>query len=94
MIKNDCLFCKIINGEIPSEQVHRDELVIAFRDINPVAPVHILIVPIKHIQDNNDYSDVDNIIAGRMFSIVRQLAIQEGIAQDGYRLIMSRRRWM
>jgi histidine triad (HIT) family protein len=89
MRNNDCLFCKIINGEIPSEQVHKDKLLVAFRDINPVAPCHILVVPIKHIQDNNNFSAVDEKIAGRMFTVVKELAIKEGIAQNGYRLIMN-----
>ncbi len=85
----DCLFCKIIKGEIPSEQVHKDELVIAFRDKNPVAPSHILVVPIKHIQDNNEFLVVDEKIAGRMFTVVKELAIKEGIAEGGYRLIVN-----
>lgn len=89
MQTTDCLFCKIIAGEIPSESVYQDDLVMAFRDIHPVAPIHILIVPIKHIRDNNDFTPEDEPIIGRMFSIVKQLAAQEGIAEDGYRLIMN-----
>ena len=85
----NCLFCKIVAGEIPSTKVYEDELLTAFRDINPVAPTHILIVPNKHIVDNNDFSPEDELIAGKMFSLVRTLAEQEGIMQDGYRLIMN-----
>lgn len=85
----DCLFCKIVAGEIPSSKVYEDDLLFAFRDINPLAPTHVLIVPKKHIQDNNDFSQEDEIIAGRMFSAVKTIAAQEGIAENGYRLIMN-----
>ena len=85
----DCLFCKIVAGEIPSTLVFQDEQITAFRDINPVAPVHILIVPNKHIADNNDFKPEDEAIAGRMFTLVREIAAQEGIAEDGYRLILN-----
>jgi histidine triad (HIT) family protein len=85
----DCLFCKIVAGEIPSKKVYEDELLFAFRDINPVAPTHILIVPKKHIRDNNDFSQDDETIAGRMFSAVKTISVQESIAEHGYRLIMN-----
>ncbi|MEN8241205.1 MAG: histidine triad nucleotide-binding protein [Chloroflexota bacterium] len=85
----DCLFCKIIAGEIPSTKVYQDEQITAFRDINPVAPVHILIVPNKHIADNNDFQPEDEAIAGRMFTAVKEIAEQEGIAENGYRLILN-----
>ncbi len=85
----DCIFCKIVAGEIPSDIIHEDKVVTAFRDINPVAPTHILIVPKKHIPDNNAFTDEDEPIAGHMFTIVRDLARQEGIAETGYRLIMN-----
>jgi histidine triad (HIT) family protein len=89
MSNSDCIFCKIIAGEIPGDTVYSDDLITAFRDINPVAPTHILIVPNKHIVDNNDYQDEDEAIVGRMFRAVKQIAAQEGIAEDGYRLIMN-----
>lgn len=85
----NCIFCKIVAGEIPSTKVHEDEHVTAFLDVNPVAPVHILIVPNKHIADNNAFAPGDEPLAGRMFTIVRQLAESQGIAADGYRLIMN-----
>lgn len=85
----DCLFCKIIAGEIPSDTVYQDEIVTAFRDINPVAPTHILIVPNDHILDNNAFMTEDEPIAGRIFRTVRELAAKEGIAESGYRLIMN-----
>lgn len=89
MSHEDCIFCKIIAGEIPSDSVYQDEVVTAFRDINPVAPVHVLIVPNKHIADNNAFSQADEPIAGKIFSAVREIAQQEGIAESGYRLIMN-----
>ena len=85
----DCLFCKIITGEIPSDTVYQDEMVTAFRDINPVGPTHILIIPNDHIPDNNSFMAEDEPVAGRMFRTVRELAVKEGIAESGYRLIMN-----
>lgn len=85
----DCIFCKIIAGEIPGDMVYQNAVVCAFRDIKPVAPTHILIVPIKHIEDNNAYSPADGPIAAELFNAVREIAIQEGIAEDGYRLIAN-----
>lgn len=85
----DCIFCKIVAGEIPSEKVYEDEVIVAFRDINPVAPTHILIIPKDHIEDNNAFSVEDEPLAGKMFTVVRKLAAQEGIAENGYRLIMN-----
>ncbi len=83
------LFAKIIRGELPSDIVYQDELVTAFRDINPAAPTHILIVPNKVIRTVNDLSEDDEQIAGRMMLIAKKLAEQEGIAEDGYRLIIN-----
>lgn len=89
MANQDCIFCKIIAGEIPSTKVYQDDTLTAFRDINPVAPVHILIVPNKHIADNNDFQPEDEAVAGKMFTLVRQLAESEGITESGYRLILN-----
>ena len=85
----NCIFCKIIAGEIPSEILYRDELVSAFRDIHPVAPVHILVVPNRHIASNNDVIPEDEPVLGRLFSAARLLAEREGIAESGYRLIIN-----
>ncbi len=85
----DCIFCKIIAGEIPSKQVYQDDNLTAFHDINPVAPVHILIVPNTHITDNNAFSPEDEPLAGKMFTLVRKLAEESGTAEEGYRLIMN-----
>jgi len=83
------LFEKIIAGELPADIVHRDERVIAFRDIRPQAPVHLLIVPVKPIPTANDIADEDEALVGHMFTVARDLARAEGIAEDGYRLIIN-----
>lgn len=83
------IFAKIIRGEIPSDTVYQDELVTAFRDINPVAPTHILIVPNKVIPTVNDVTPDDELMLGRMFTVARKVAEQEGIAENGYRLIVN-----
>jgi histidine triad (HIT) family protein len=86
---SDCVFCKIINGGIPSTNVYRDEQVVAFRDIHPAAPTHILIVPIKHIDSVNTLANEDEQLIGHIFITAKHLAAQEGIANGGYRLIMN-----
>lgn len=83
------LFARIISGELPSDTVYRDELVTAFRDINPAAPVHILIVPNKVIPTVDDLEDEDQLLAGRMILVAKKLAEMEGISEDGYRLIIN-----
>jgi histidine triad (HIT) family protein len=83
------LFEKIIAGDLPADIVYRDEQVVAFRDIRPQAPVHVLIVPVKPIPTANDIADEDKAIVGHMFTVARDLARQEGIAEDGYRLIIN-----
>ncbi len=85
----DCIFCKIITGELPGDIVYRDDLVTAFRDIHPVAPTHILIVPNRHIGSTNDLSPEDKTLAGHILSVVPQIAHQEGIQDSGYRLIIN-----
>ena len=85
----DCIFCKIISGEIPSTNVFRDEQVTAFRDLNPAAPTHILLVPNKHIDSVNTLTDDDESLIGHLFTTAKQIAAQEGIAEGGYRLIIN-----
>ena len=85
----DTLFTKIINKEIPADIVFQDERVTAFRDINPQAPTHILIIPNKPIPTVNDVSPEDEGTIGHMFVVARDLAQQEGIADDGYRLLVN-----
>jgi histidine triad (HIT) family protein len=83
------LFQKIADGDIPADFVHRDEEIMAFRDINPAAPVHVLIVPIKPIPTVNDIAAEDAALVGRMVGVARDIAAAEGLADDGYRLIMN-----
>lgn len=83
------LFSKIIRGELPGDILYQDELVTAFRDINPAASTHVLIVPNKFIPTVNDLTEDDEQIAGRMLLVARKLAEEEGIAEDGYRLIIN-----
>jgi len=85
----DCIFCKIIKGEIPSEKVYENENVIAFKDINPAAPVHILIIPRKHISSINDIEEMDSNIIGEIFLAAKEIARQLGIAEDGYRVVSN-----
>lgn len=86
---SDCIFCKIIKGDIPSTNVYKDEHVTAFRDINPVAPTHILIVPNKHI-DSVDVMIVDDEpLIGHLFTVAKELAAKEGISAGGYRLVVN-----
>ena len=83
------VFSKIITGEIPADVVYQDELVTAFRDINPQAPTHILIVPNKEIATVNDLTEADEQVAGRLLLVAKKLAAEEGIAEDGYRLMIN-----
>ena len=84
---SDCIFCKIINGEIPSTKVYEDELVYAFRDIAPAAPVHILIVPKEHICCANKLEDSHKELLGHIILTAKKLAEAEGVKDDGYRII-------
>ena len=86
---DDCLFCKILKGEIPSTTVYKDDQVTAFRDINPAAPTHILVVPNKHIADANDITKEDEQLMGHLLRVVKPIAEEEGIAESGYRLIIN-----
>ncbi|MFK7805189.1 MAG: HIT domain-containing protein [Anaerolineae bacterium] len=83
------IFSKIIAKEIPSDMVYQDDLVTAFRDITPQAPTHILIVPNKEIPTVNDIEEDDERMMGRMMHVAKKLAAQEGIAEDGFRLIIN-----
>ncbi len=83
------IFSKIIAGEIPGDIVYRDELVTAFRDINPQAPTHILIVPNKEIPTVNEVTEADEAALGRLLLAAKKIAEQEGIAENGYRLIVN-----
>jgi histidine triad (HIT) family protein len=83
------LFAKIVRGELPADIIYQDDLVTAFRDINPQAPTHVLVIPNKAIRTANDLMAEDEQIAGRMLLVAKKVAEQEGIAEDGYRLIIN-----
>lgn len=85
----NCIFCKIAAGEIPGEILYQDEEVIAFRDIEPLAPIHLLIIPRRHIPSLTHLSDTDAPLIGHMVIIANQLARDEGIAGSGYRLVIN-----
>jgi histidine triad (HIT) family protein len=82
-------FIKIVRGEQPADIVYKDDLVTAFRDIHPIAPVHVLIIPNEPIRTVNDLEEQDEILAGRMLLAAKRIAEQEGIAEDGYRLVIN-----
>lgn len=85
---NDCLFCKIIAGDIPSDKVYEDEQVLAFRDIAPMAPVHILVIPKTHIAGVDEITAENSGIVSRIFEIIPEIARKEGLA-DGYRVVSN-----
>ena len=85
----NCLFCKIIRGEIPSEKVYEDDKVYAFKDINPKAPVHLLIVPKKHYPTLNDLPDKEMEIIAHIHKVVKKLAAEFGVAESGYRTLIN-----
>lgn len=85
----NCIFCKIISGEIPSKIVYEDEQVVAFHDINPVAPVHILIIPRSHIPTLNDISSEHKELLGHLAWVSKQLARQYNVDEKGYRFVIN-----
>ena len=86
---SDCLFCKIRDGEIQGDIVFENDDVLAFNDVNPQAPVHVLIIPKKHISTVNDIDAGDEVIMGKLYSVAKVIAAQRGIADDGYRLVVN-----
>lgn len=86
---SDCLFCKIVSGDIPGDKVFENERILAFRDIAPQAPVHILIIPKRHITTLNDLRPVDRELAGALITTAADLAKDEGIAEAGYRTVFN-----
>lgn len=86
---SDCIFCKIINKELPSTVVYEDEQILAFKDINPVTPVHILVIPKKHISNLNEVEPEDEAVIGKIYTVIKQIAKKEGIAEKGYRIIVN-----
>ena len=85
----DCVFCQIVAGKIPGEILYQDEEMLAFRDINPQAPTHLLIIPKKHIPSLAHLSEVETPLIGHMARIANQLAREQGVAESGYRLVIN-----
>ncbi|MEJ2576117.1 MAG: histidine triad nucleotide-binding protein [Gammaproteobacteria bacterium] len=85
----DCLFCKIVAGEIPADKVYEDDHVIAFRDIAPKAPTHVLVIPRRHISTLNELTPEDAELVGRMYLAARDVAHRERIAEPGYRTVVN-----
>jgi histidine triad (HIT) family protein len=86
---SDCLFCRITSGELPSAQIYADDAVVAIRDISPQAPTHILLLSRKHIASVRELGEVDHDLVGKIFAVATELAAREGIAEDGYRLVVN-----
>lgn len=82
----DCIFCKIVNGEIPSQKVYEDERVVAFNDLSPQAPVHILIIPKEHISSCDDVNEENCAVIGHIFSVAAKIAKEKGLT-NGYRIV-------
>ena len=85
----DCIFCKIVKGEIPSKKVYEDEEILAFEDINPMAPVHILVIPKKHIKSVNELEKEDNKLIAKIFLVIKNIAKEKGIDEKGYRVVTN-----
>ncbi len=86
---DDCLFCKIIKGEIPSKKVYEDDYVYAFWDISPTAPVHILVIPKEHISTLNDVDEKNSKVIGKIYEAIPKIAKEQGIDENGYRVISN-----
>lgn len=85
----ECLFCKIIKGEIPSSKVYEDEEILAFHDIDPAAPIHILVIPKKHITSLAHLEKEDEEVVGKIFGVINKIAEEQGFKEDGYRVITN-----
>ena len=85
----DCIFCKIAAGEVPATKLYDDGEVLAFRDINPEAPVHLLIIPRRHIATLSDLTEADAALIGRLYLAAKQVATELGVAESGYRTVIN-----
>lgn len=86
---DDCIFCKIVSGEIPSNKVYEDENILAFKDLNPQMPVHILVIPKKHIESIIDLKNEDEILVGKIFTAINKIADDIGITEGGFRVLSN-----
>lgn len=89
MQMSDCIFCKIALREIPSEIVYEDDDILAFKDIQPLAPVHLIIIPKIHLRSLNDLTPEHEELMGRIFGVIRRLTIELGVAETGYRVVTN-----
>ncbi|MFC1913643.1 histidine triad nucleotide-binding protein [Chloroflexota bacterium] len=85
----DCIFCQIVAGKVPGEIIYQDEEVAAFRDINPQAPLHLLIIPKRHVASLANLSKEETPLAGHMIEVANQLARRKGVSESGYRLVIN-----
>lgn len=85
----NCVFCKIIKGEIPSEKVYEDDEILAFKDINPVAPIHILVIPKKHIETLLEVTEEDSKLIAKIYMAINKIAKDLGIEKDGFRVVAN-----
>ena len=86
---SDCLFCKIINGDIPCDKVYEDEKVLAFNDIDPQAPIHFLVIPKEHIKSSAQITPDNSSIVAHIFEVVAKIAAEKGIAEKGFRVVTN-----
>ncbi len=86
---SDCIFCKIVSGDIPAQKVFENEHVVGFKDLNPVAPLHVLVIPKKHISTINDIEQEDAELVGQMYLAAKQIASDNGLSERGYRTTMN-----
>ena len=91
-MSKDCIFCKIIKGDVPTEKIYEDENVVAFNDISPKSPTHILVVPKKHVASLNDLKPDDMNMLVQVFGAIKTIAAKAGVADDGYRVIVNTNR--
>jgi histidine triad (HIT) family protein len=89
MAKNDCIFCKIVAGEIPCTKIYDDSQAFAFRDVDPKAPIHILVIPREHIESLNDATQADEMLLGHLLRLVPEIAHQQGISESGFRTVIN-----
>ncbi len=85
----DCIFCKIAQGEIPSDIVYEDDKIIAFKDLNPQSPMHILVIPKKHIESTNYIDEENSYIIGHIFVVINKLVKEFGVDEEGYRIVSN-----
>ncbi len=85
----DCIFCKIVEGTIPSDKVYEDDRVLAFHDVAPQSPVHVLVIPKRHIVSLAALSEADDALLAHLFAVIRRIAAEQGIADSGYRVVTN-----